>query len=172
MGRDRRRSQSSWRFRALTVVIVVGAVALTLAAGFTNAFGTGDRFHASVGDMPDGAAGDTFWDGPIVDVPGLSLYSVHCHGKVHYDFQYGSTGPPSGNACYASLGVYENGSGDLETYMLLPGGSQALYRCSTNHGRWVYFIDHVIYAPAPSAPESFPPLEISAVLKGHCEVPY
>src|SRR4030081_1662067 len=159
MARDARRSQSRWRLRAITLVIVVGAVALTLAAGFTNAFGTGDRFQASVGDMPDGAAADTFWDGPIVDMPGLSLVSVHCHGRVHYDLQYGSTGPPHSNACYASLGVYDNGSSDLGTYILLPGGNQAISRCSTNHGHWIYFIDHLIYPPAPSAPESFPPLE-------------
>jgi len=172
VGRDVRRSQSSGRFRAITVVIVVGAVALTLAAGLTNAFGTGYRFQASTLDLPDGAGADTFWDGPGVVVPGLTLDSVHCHGRVHFEVQYGSTGPIHSNRCYASFGLYDTGSGELDTYMLLPGGNQALYRCSTNHGRWVYFIDHVIYPPAPSAPESFPPVEISAMLKGHCEVPY
>ncbi len=167
-----RQSQSSWRFPAVVVAAVVACVVVTLGAGITNAYGTGYRFQASTLDLPDGAAADTFWDGPGIEVPGMTLDSVHCHGRVHLDFQYGSTGPIHTNACYASLGVYGGGSGELDTYMLLPGGNQALYRCSTNQGRWVYFIDHVIYAPAPSAPESFPPLEISAMLKGHCEAPY
>ncbi len=172
MGRDARRSQSSGRFRAITVVIVVGAVALTLAAGLTNAFGTGDRFQASVGDMPDGAAADTFWDGPIVDMPGLSLVSVHCHGRVHYDLQYGSTGPAHSNACYASLGMYGPGSTELDSYVFLPGTNNVLYRCSAGYGPWIYYLGGVIYRPDPSAVGSQPPLEISAMLKGHCEVPY
>jgi hypothetical protein len=155
----------------MVVLAVVAAVAVTLGAGITNAYGTGGQFQANIGDWPDGATTDTFWDSPVVDVPGLSVFSIHCHGRVHYDIQYGSTGPPHSNACYASMGEYDNGSEQVGTYVSLPVGSKALYRCSTNYRPWIYYFGDVIYAPPPSAPESFPPLEISAMLKGHCEVP-
>jgi hypothetical protein len=152
----------------MVVLAVVAVVAVTLGAGITNAYGTGYRFQASALDLSDGAAADTFWDGAIVDVPGVSLYSVHCHGRVHFDLQYGSISPGHNNACYALMGVYSGGSGQVDTYIFLPVGNQALYRCSTNYGPWIYYFGDVIYAPPRSAPESFPPLEISVMLKGHC----
>ena len=173
MERKTSSGESSWWFRAVAVLgVLVAAVAVTFGAGFTNGYGTGRQFQVNVGDSPDGATADTFWDAQVIDVPGLSLFSVHCHGRMHYDLQFGSTGPPHSNACYASLGMYGPGSAQLDSYVFLPGTNNALYRCSTGYGHWIYYFGAVIYRPDPSAVASQPPFEISAMLKGHCEVPY
>lgn len=95
------------------------------------------------GPVPDGAAPDTFWDSTVVDIPGLSLTAVHCHGTVGYDLQLGATGPSHANPCYAALGVYSAGASELDTYLTLPGG-QALYRASDDYGPWRYCIAGLI----------------------------
>lgn len=153
------------------VVAFVAAGAVTVGAGITNAYGTGDQFQVSIGDWPDGATTDTFWDAQVVDIPGLSVFAVHCVGRVHFDLQYGTTGPSHSNACYASLGVYTGATQQLDAYMLLPVGSKALYRCSTNDRPWIYYFGDVIYAPAPSTPGELVPRNIFALGQGHCDVP-
>jgi hypothetical protein len=116
----------------------------------TNAFGTGTRLQTNVaGWLPDGAQRDTFWDASVVDVPGFSVYTVHCHGRMQLDVQAGATGPSHGNPCYAALGLYSGGGWQSDTYLILPGGSMALYRDSTNNGPWSYGIGNVIYFHSP-----------------------
>ncbi|MFI5282235.1 MAG: hypothetical protein ACHQ0J_03805 [Candidatus Dormibacterales bacterium] len=104
------------------------------------------------GWTPDGAKSDTFWDAAIVDVPGLSVYAVHCHGQMRVDLQYGATGPSHGNPCYAALGVYQESSEQSGIYVIFPGGNTALYRSSVNYGNWSYGIGTVFYDTSPPPP--------------------
>src|SRR5450759_4303768 len=75
------------RLRARVVIVSIVALAtVVVIVGITDGFGTGTRLQANVpGWYPDGAAADTFWDSPLVDVPGVSLTGVHCHGSVQYE---------------------------------------------------------------------------------------
>jgi hypothetical protein len=131
--------------RALVVLVV--PIALTLSVELTDAYGMGRVLQANVGGGSDGAAHDTFWDTPVIDVPGFSVYSVHCHGQMHYDLQVGAVGPSHSNSCYAALGLYTNTTGEqIDSYMFLPFGEKVLYRCSTTDGPWIYYVDNVIYA--------------------------
>jgi hypothetical protein len=115
----------------------------------TNAYGSGTQLKANAGWIPDGAAADTFWDAPFIDVPGLSVYAVHCHGQWRPDFQLGATSPPHSNPCYAAMGVYGQNSDGYEVFAMLPGGHNAIYRSTVNYGPWHYYIAPVIYESAP-----------------------
>ena len=127
----------------LAVVAAIGVtVAVVSAAG-------GHLDSALGGWTSDGAARDTFWDSPMIDVPGLSLYSVHCHGYARLDFQAGATGPNHNNPCYAAMGMYEGPVGQAEVMLILPGGAKALYRGSVDWGPWSYYIGDVISGPPP-----------------------
>ena len=141
----------SWWFRvALAIVIPLGGIALISTAGVTNVYGTGAQVQTNVvGWLPDGAQSDTFWDSAVVDVPGLSLYAVHCHGQMRFDFQLGATGPFHNNPCYRAMGLYSGSSSQSELVMMFPGGSQAIYRESVGYGPWTYVIGDVIYFPYP-----------------------
>ena len=89
-----------WLLVSLGVVVVAIVV-----AGFTDGYGTGTRLQANIGGwMPDGANPATFWDLPLVDAPGLSVTSVHCHGRMDVNLQLGATGPLN-NARWYSSGV-------------------------------------------------------------------
>jgi len=141
------------RWRLGLVAIVPLALLAMLGAGVTNSFGTGAALHSNPGWISDGAAPDTFWDSPIVDLPGFSVYTVHCHGQMRLDVQVGTTGPAHNNPCYAAMGVYSGQSEELDTYLML-GDGKALYRRSVDSGPWQYFVSGLIYdtGPAPSAP--------------------
>lgn len=133
----------------------------TVAAGLTNAFGTGTQLEATVGPWsPDGAKADTFWDSSVVDLPGFSITAVHCRGQVHYDVQLGATGPSHSNPCYAAMGLYSQGSEDYGVYMLLPGGQSAVYRDSKNYGPWTYSTGPLIYLNSPQGPGPIPPVPV------------
>jgi hypothetical protein len=162
-------TMAKWLRRVTLVpVVAVVAVSVTFVTGLTNAYGTGTQLQANVGPwLPDGAKGDTFWDSAVVDVPGFSVTSVHCHGQVRYDVQLGATGPSHSNPCYAALGAYTPFHFELRGWVL-PGGNRVLYRCSTNDWRWIYYIGNVDYAPAPSANGGF---DIAALTEGHCSRP-
>ena len=135
---------------ALAVLVPALGVVLILSAGMTNAYGSGAHVKASVGGwIPDGAAADTFWDAPFIDVPGLSVYGVHCHGQWRPDFQLGATGPPHSNPCYAAMGAYSQNSDGYEVFAMLPGGHNAIYRSTVNYGPWHYYIAPVIYKSSP-----------------------
>jgi hypothetical protein len=141
----------SGRFRAtLPFLVALAGVTLLLSAGMTNAYGSGTRLRANDGVwFPDGANADTFWDAPIVDLPGLSVYAVHCHGRMRADFQLGATGPSHSNPCYAAMGMYSGGGQQSGLYLMLPGGNTAVYRESVNYGPWTYSIGDVIYYSSP-----------------------
>ena len=130
-------------------LVAVAVFAGLIAAGVTDGFGSGARLRTNVGGpMPDGAAHDTFWDAPVVDVPGLTMTAVHCHGAVQYELQIGATAPPSDNACYAAMGSYRGGSLQWSVYAMLPG-DRAVYRISENHGPWRYCIAGLRAPPPP-----------------------
>jgi hypothetical protein len=147
--------------RLLTGAVIVAIVALVVAvlvAGLTDAFGTGTQLAANVpGSFPDFAAHDTFWDSPLVDVPGVSVTAIHCHGSVQYQLQMGATGPSHDNACYAAMGVYSGNPSEWGVYISLPG-DRAVYRISENYQPWRYCTGGLIFAGPDSAtgPPSVP----------------
>jgi hypothetical protein len=144
-GQSTGRLASRWLLFALVVLVV--PIALTLSVGLTDAYGTGKVLQVNVGGGSDGAAHDTFWDTPVFDIPGASMYAVHCHGQMRYEVQLGAVGPSHNNPCYAGLGLYSHTAGEqIDSYMLLPFGDKVLYRCSTTYGPWIYYIDNVFYA--------------------------
>jgi hypothetical protein len=99
--------------------------------------------------MPDGAGAATFWDSPVVDAPGFSATTVHCHGRMDFNVQVGATGPVHGNPCYAALGVYSGGAEELDAYVDVPFVGKVLYRHSVNEGPWTYYFGDPITAPPP-----------------------
>ena len=136
------------------VVSIVVLVVVVLVAGLTDAFGTGTQLQANVpGRFPDGAAADTFWDWPLVDVPGVSVTGVHCHGSVQYELQLGATGPSHDNPCYAAMGQY-SGNEQWGVYITLPG-DRAVYRISEDYQPWRYCTAGLIFANA--VPTTEPP---------------
>ena len=146
------------RLRTGAVVVSVAAlVVAVLAAGLTNGFGTGKQLEANAPvRFPDGAAADTFWDSPLVDVPGVSVTGVHCHGSVQYEVQVGATGPSHENACYAAMGLYKGNASQWGVYISIPG-DKAVYRISEDYQPWRYCIGGVIFAgPSATVPPSTP----------------
>jgi len=136
------------------VVSIVALVVVILVAGVTNAFGTGIQLQATVpGSLPDGAAADTFWDSQLVDVPGVSVTGVHCHGSVKFELQVGATGPSHDNPCYAAMGQY-SGNEQWGVYITLPG-DRAVYRISEDYQPWRYCTAGLIFANA--VPTTEPP---------------
>jgi len=123
------------------VVIVSTVVAVVVAAGVTDGFGTGTQLRANIpGSFSDGAAADTFWDSALLDIPGASVTAVHCHGQVQYELQLGATGPSHENRCYAAMGLYSNGGVDQwGVYTTLPG-DRVVYRVSDAEQPWRYCI--------------------------------
>jgi hypothetical protein len=138
------------------VVIVLTVAVVVVAAGVTDAFGTGTQLRANVpGSFSDGAAADTFWDSALLDIPGVSVTAIHCHGKVQYELQLGATGPSHENRCYAAMGLYSNGGEDQwGVYMALPG-DRAVYRVSYGEQPWRYCIAGLI-STAPEAASGSP----------------
>jgi hypothetical protein len=133
------------------VVSIVALVVVILVAGVTNAFGTGTQLQATVpGSLPDGAAADTFWDSQLVDVPGVSVTAVHCHGSVKVELQGGATGPSHDNSCYAAMGLYSGNPSQWGVYISLPG-DKAVYRISADYQPWRYCIGGLIFAGPDSA---------------------
>ncbi len=133
-------------------LVIPIVVFLVLVGGIGAAAATGAAWHSSLGGwLSDGDGKDTFYDRPMIDMPGLSLFQVHCHGFMRYDFQVGATGPNHNNPCYAALGVYDGPGGQTDMMVMLPGGAKALYRTSANNGPWTYYIGDVIYAPGPGS---------------------
>lgn len=134
----------------LPFLVALTSVTLLISAGLTSAYGSGTHLQAHDGIwFPDGAASDTFWDASIIDLPGVSVYAVHCHGQVRAELQLGATGPSHGNPCYAAMGMYSEGSEQSGVYWMLPGGNTAIYRGSVNYGPWTYSIGNVIYYSSP-----------------------
>lgn len=142
------------RHRTRAVLVSTAAlVVLVLAAGVTDAFGTGAQLHANVpGSFSDGAAVDSFWDSQLVDVPGVSVTGVHCHGRVTYELQMGATGPSNDNPCYAAMGLYGGDDAQWGVYMTLPG-DRAVYRISEEYRPWRYCVAGLIFAAAEPATE-------------------
>jgi len=137
------------------VVSIVALVVVILVAGVTNAFGTGTQLRATVpGSLPDGAAAATFWDSPLVDLPGVSVTGVHCHGSVKLELQVGATGPSHDNPCYAAMGLYSGNSMEWGVYINLPG-DRAVYRISEDYQPWRYCTAGVIFGNA--VPTTEPP---------------
>jgi hypothetical protein len=133
------------------IVSIVALVVVVLVAGLTDAFGTGTQLEANVpGRFPDGAAAGTFWDSPLVDVPGVSVTAVHCHGSVQYEMQVGATGPSDDNACYAAMGLYSGNGSEWGVYISLPG-DKAVYRISEDYQPWRYCTGGLIFAGPASA---------------------
>jgi hypothetical protein len=151
-------AQARWRFGARWVsralAVVAALTALTITAGLTNAYGTARVLQANIGAWSDGAGPDTFWDEPLVDVPGLSVTSVHCHGQMRYDVQYGATGPDHRNACLEAMMAVDTGTATVDAYVFLPVGSHVLYRCSSNASPWIYYLGDVSYLSGPWAASS------------------
>ena len=143
----------SRRWRLGLAALVPLALLAILGAGVTNSYGTGAALRPSPGWISDGAAPDTFWDSAIVDLPGFSAYTVHCHGQMRLDFQLGATGPSHNNPCYAAMGMYSGQGEEFGVYLML-GDDKALYRRSVNNGPWSYYVGDVIYdlGPPPASP--------------------
>ena len=121
-------------------LVAVLAFAGLIAVGVTDGLGSGTLLRTNVGGaMPDGAAHGTFWDAQVVDVPGLTVTAVHCHGAVQYELQIGATTPSTENACNAEMGSYAGESSQGGVYAMLPG-DRAVYRISENYGPWRYCI--------------------------------
>ena len=141
------------RRAAPAILALIAIVALIVTVGVTDALGTGAQLRTNLGRaLPDGAAPDTFWDSAVLDVPGLSLTGVHCHGHVQYELQLGATGPIQDNACYAAMGSYVGQTDDWGVYLPLPG-DRVVYRMSENYGPWRYCVAGWITAnPEPAAP--------------------
>jgi hypothetical protein len=142
----------TWRRVTLALLaVVIAGGSTTLAAGFTHVA----QVQSDIGAWsPDGAKADTFWDTGMVDVPGLSLYAVHCHGYVRYDLQAGATGPQHHNPCDAAMippGSDMIQSAVYEAYFTFPLGNKTVYRCTVKDGPWIYFIGDPIYDSASSA---------------------
>ena len=140
------------------IVTTLALAAIVVAGGVTDGFGTGTRLEASTpGWISDGAGGDTFWDSPLVDVPGVSVTGLHCHGRVRYELELGATGPSQSNPCYAAMGLYSGAESEWGVYITLPG-DRAIYRTSENYQPWRYCIASLIFGPpnATSAPPSMP----------------
>lgn len=124
---------------ALGIAVVMLAAAGALL-GVNAASGSDARSDITFGGWtPDGAARDTFWDMTWIDVPGVSVTAVHCHGNVTYELLLGATGPSHMNPCYAAMGLYSTGGWQSDTYLTLPNG-QAVYRVSTDYGPWRYCV--------------------------------
>jgi len=138
------------RTAAVGVLLFIVAFAILLASGVTNSFGTGAQLRTNLGgSLPDGAAPNTFWDSPIVDLPGIAVTAVHCHGAVRYEFQAGATGPSHENACYAALDMYQGGSdAQWGVYVFLPG-NRVVYRSSEGWGPWRYCVAELMTYSAP-----------------------
>jgi len=134
------------RLRTGAVIVSVAAlVVVVLVVGLTDAFGTGTRLEANVPIIfPDGAAADSFWDSPLIDVPGISVTGVHCHGSVKFELQVGATGPSDDNACYAAMGVYSGNGSQWGVYISI--GDKAVYRISEDYRPWRYCIGGLIFA--------------------------
>jgi hypothetical protein len=128
-----------------------------MAAGVTDAFGTGTQLQVNVpGSVPDGAAADTFWDSQLVDVPGVSVTGVHCHGSVKYELQMGATGPAHDNSCYAAMGLYSGSSGSQwGVYITLPD-DRAVYRISEKYQPSRYCIAGLIFTEPATEPPPLP----------------
>ena len=140
--------------------VVVGTTlvlaAIVVAGGLTNGFGTGARLDAGTpGWIPDGARGDTFWDSPLVDVPGVSVTGLHCHGRVQYELQVGATGPSQSNPCYAAMGLYSGNGTQWGVYITLPG-DRAVYRISEDYQPWRYCIAGLIFTEPATEPPPLP----------------
>src|SRR5438105_12677529 len=147
------------RLRTRAVIGTILALgAIVVAGGVSDGFGTGTRLDASTpGWIPDGAGGETFWDSPLVDVPGVSVTGLHCHGRVQYELQVGATGPSHSNPCYAAMGLYTGGESQWGVYITLPA-DRAVYRTSEDYQPWRYCIANLIFGPPEpaSAPPSMP----------------
>ena len=143
------------RATGVAALAVVAAFAVIVAAGLTDAFGSGASLRTNLGPATaDGAAAATFWDSQIVDVPGVSLTAVHCHGFVQYELQVGATAPSQDNRCYAAMGAYQGSSSQWGVYELLPDG-RAVYRISANYGPWRYCVGPLM-SSAPLEPAGTP----------------
>jgi hypothetical protein len=146
-----------WRPLA-AILLAAAAIAALPVIGFTSVFGTMVSLDQNVGWSSDGADASTFWDSQMIDLPGVSLTAVHCHGKMRYDVQLGATGPDHHNPCYAAMNKYNTnggGSSEIDTYMTLLG-NQALYRISTNDQPWRYCIGPQITALPSAGPVPVP----------------
>jgi len=85
----------------------------------------------------------------VIDAPGFSVTTVHCHGRMQLDLQLGATRPAHNNPCYAALGIYGGQSDQLDAYVSVPFVGRVLYRHRSNHGPWTYSIGSAITAPPP-----------------------
>jgi hypothetical protein len=141
------------RLRTGAIVLsIVALVGVVLVAGITNAFGTGTQLQVKVpGWLPDGAAADSFWDSQLVDVPGVSVTGVHCHGSVKFEVEVGATGPSHDNPCYAAMGLYSGHPSQWGVYMYLPG-DRAVYRVSDEYQPWRYCTGGLIFGETTEPP--------------------
>jgi hypothetical protein len=132
--------------------VLIGLFSLSvLVAGATVAYASGtDLQTLAPGWTSDGAAPDTFWDSPVINIPGVQVTDIHCHGRRTLDFQYGAT-RPARNPCY--LGNYDRTSG-WGVLWIVPGTQTALYQAFQNGGAYTYYVANLI--PAPNPPSSMP----------------
>jgi hypothetical protein len=158
-------SGAPWLGMAFAALVAV--IAFTLGTGLTDAYGTNSVIKAKIGAWSDGAAPDTFWDSPVVDLPGLSVFWVHCHGRVNFDLQYGATGPNHRNTCIAAMNAVNTGGlAAVDAYVFFPIGNKVLYRCNMNDAPWIYYVGDII--PAPDLAQPTDPAVLS---QGHCRLP-
>jgi len=118
----RRLGWVAWVLIPVLALVVVGWV-------------SGGHFGGATGWVVDGAAADTHWDAAVVDLPGVAIGEVHCHGKMRYVVQLGDAGPVDNPCERRGPG---NHTMSMNYVMDLPGG-KGLFRYRVDSGPWRYF---------------------------------
>ena len=114
-----------------------GALALVFLAVFlfgVSASVAAERpIQTSLGWFSDGATADTFWNSPVINMPGIEVTQIHCHGRQTLDLQVGATRPPH-NPCYGDSHGHQWGWGVL---WKLPG-VVTVYQSTVDGGPYSY----------------------------------
>ena len=131
-------------------VAVAGLVSLlVIAAGASVGYASGRDLQANAtGWTPDGAAPDTFWESQLLNLPGVEITDIHCHGRRTLDFQYGAT-HPARNPCYP--GNYDRTSG-WGVMWIIPGTDSAVYQSFVNGGAYSYSVESLLHPATPPVP--------------------
>ena len=119
--------------------------AAILAIGFTVPLWLVDYVQGTLTAwQPDGAAPDMYWDSPVIDLPGLEVTDVHCHGRVRLDIQVGPVRPPV-NPCTAvrMSGVTTYADGPIVSVDPL---GVVIVREEWNGGPWRYSLKREVCA--------------------------
>jgi len=114
---------------------------LLLVVGAEVGYLSGNELQTSLaGWSSDGAAPGTFWSSAVIELPGLEVTDLHCHGLRTLDLQVGAA-RPAHNPCYS--GNYNLTTG-WSVYLMLPGGHKAIYQSFVKGGPYTYYVGDLI----------------------------